>query len=253
MEIARISALAEMASGIAHELNQPLGAIAAFAQAGERMLNRPDPMIAQTRQVLRQINDEALSAGAGIRRIRRLFDQEDSLRSLCRIPEIVKDLKPVLEMLTHRVQGDLRIDAAAELAPVNIDRLRIQHVIFALVQNACEACAERPGSHEIRISMQSDRYAVETSISDTGPGVPAESHEEIFWPFFTTKAKGTGLGLASSRAIVEAHEGTIGFENVASGGSRFWFRLPVAAPNLEGNGDAGTDDEASGHDLCGGR
>jgi len=230
MEIARISALAEMASGVAHELNQPLGAIATFSQAGERMLNRTDPMIAQTRQVLRQINEQAMNAGAGIRRIRRLFHQEDSMRSLCRLPGVVADLKPVLEMFTHRIRGDLQIDAAPDLPLVNIDRLRIQHVIFALVQNACEACAERPDDHVIRISMNADRYMVETSVSDTGSGVAPELQNEMFWPFFTTKAKGTGLGLASSRAIVEAHEGTIGFENLASGGSRFWFRLPIAAP-----------------------
>ena len=78
MEISRLSALTELASGIAHELNQPLGAIATFAQAGERMLNRAEPLVTETLDVLRQINDAALSAGEGIRRIRRLFDQDNS-------------------------------------------------------------------------------------------------------------------------------------------------------------------------------
>ena len=83
MEIARASALAEMASGVAHELNQPLGAIATFSQAGERMLNRPDPMVGRALDVFRQINREALGAGEGIKRIRRLFEQELPKRTRC--------------------------------------------------------------------------------------------------------------------------------------------------------------------------
>ena len=83
MEIARGSALAEMASGIAHELNQPLGAIATFSQAGERMLNRPDPMVDRALDVFRQINHAALGAGEGIKRIRRLFEQESPRRARC--------------------------------------------------------------------------------------------------------------------------------------------------------------------------
>src|SRR5438477_6314527 len=89
MEIWRISALAELASGIAHELNQPLGAIATYAQAGERMLSRPQPLTQETLDVLREINQQALSAGEGIRRIRRLFDQVESQRISCRLPELI--------------------------------------------------------------------------------------------------------------------------------------------------------------------
>jgi C4-dicarboxylate-specific signal transduction histidine kinase len=230
MEIARISALAELASGIAHELNQPLGAIATFAQAGERMLNRPEPLISQTSEVLRQINHEAMSAGEGIRRIRRLFDQDDAARARCQMPELVRELYPVLELLAQRIHGRLQIEVDGTPPEVSIDRLRIQHVLFALVQNACDASAESAAEAIIGIAVTSDRYVVETSISDPGAGVAAEMQDRLFRPFFTTKRRGTGLGLASSRAIIEAHEGTIGFENLGSGGSRFWFRLPVAGP-----------------------
>jgi len=228
MEIARISALAELASGIAHEINQPLGAIATFAQAGERMLNRPEPLIRQTSEVLRQINQEALSAGEGIRRIRRLFDHEDSARTRCQISELVGELHPLLDLLAQRIQGRLQVDIAPTLPDVSIDRLRIQHVLFALVQNACDASVTAPVPALIVIAVESDRYMVETSIKDSGSGVAAAMRDQLFRPFFTTKRNGTGLGLASSRAIIEAHEGTIGFENCEGGGSRFWFRLPIA-------------------------
>jgi C4-dicarboxylate-specific signal transduction histidine kinase len=228
MEVSRLSALTELASGIAHELNQPLGAIATFAQAGDRMLNRAEPLVNETLDVLRQINDAALSAGEGIRRIRRLFDQDPSVRSSCLLADLIDELKPVLELFAKRVGGQLHVDIGAGVPAVMADRLRIQHVLVSLVQNACDSSALGEGLPKITISTSSDRYMVETSVQDSGPGVPASIQRQLFRPFFTTKQRGSGLGLASSRAIVEAHEGTMGFENLSAGGSRFWFRLPVA-------------------------
>ncbi len=233
MEIARVSALAEMASGIAHELNQPLGAMATFAQAGERMLNRPEPLVGPALDVFRQISREALSAGDGIRRIRRLFEQEPAARAQCKMPDVIAEMQPLLEMLALQAGGQLRIDSAAEQPTISIDRLRIQHVLFALVQNAFHAAAAARGTPQVEIAVGGDRYAVETSVTDSGPGIPSEIHDRLFHPFFTTKPQGTGLGLAASRAIIESHEGTIGFEHNQSGGSRFWFRLPVAHDGTE--------------------
>jgi len=228
MQIARISALAEMASGIAHELNQPLGAIAAFSQAGVLLLDRPEPAVEKALDVFRQINTEALSAGEGIRRIRGLFDHQEQMRAPCDLGELIEELRPVLTVIAMRIQADLEIDLEPALPPLLIDRLRIQHVLFALVQNACDACAQDGARPCITIEAHADRYHVETAISDSGSGVPDEIRDQLFRPFFTTKPQGTGLGLASTRAIIEAHHGTIGFEQLASGGSRFWFRLPLA-------------------------
>jgi len=227
MEIARISLLAELASGIAHEINQPLGAIATFSQAGERMLSREPPMVGQALEVLRQIHHEAMNAGEGIRRIRRLFEQDETARMRCHLPELIAELHPVLDMLVQHIGGRLQIDEPPGLPAVMVDWLRIQHVLFALVQNACDASTEH-ASPNIWIRLSSDRYAVEVSVIDSGGGIPEGMADQLFKPFFTTKPRGTGLGLASSRAIIEAHGGTIGFENLPHGASRFWFRLPVA-------------------------
>src|SRR5271165_4124620 len=227
MEIARASALAEMASGVAHELNQPLGAIATFSQAGQRMLNRPEPMVARALDVFRQINLEALAAGEGIQRIRRLFGQELPKRSRCRLPELIAELQPVLDAMALNT-GGVRVDVSQPIPELVIDRLRVQHVLCALTQNAVEASALTNRPPAIRIDVSSDRYSVETGVTDSGPGVPADLQDQLFRPFFTTKPQGTGLGLASSRAIIESHDGTIGFDNLPAGGSRFWFRLPVA-------------------------
>lgn len=228
MQIARTSALEEMASGFAHELNQPIGAIATFAQAAERMLSRPEPMTAQALEVMRHISNEALNAGQGIRRIRKLFNDVSVARVDSAMPELIAELMPVLELLASRagVQVELAIDE--ELPAISVDRLRIQHVLYTLVQNSLEVprLAQRPA--RVRIEVSGDRYAVTTAVIDNGMGLSTEARAQLFRPFFTTKDQGTGLGLASSRAIVEAHEGTIGCEDVADGGARFWFRLPAA-------------------------
>ena len=237
LEIARASVLAEMASGVAHELNQPLGAIATFAQAGERMLDRPNPMLSRALDVFRQINQEALGAGEGIKRIRRLFEQGSPQRIRCQMPELVEELRPVLEILVNRAAGAVRVDIPDAVPDLLIDRMRIQHVLYALAQNAVDAGLQLSSAPSIRIDVSADRYVVETGITDSGPGVPAELQQQLFRPFFTTKSHGTGLGLASSRAIVEAHDGTMGFENVPAGGSRFWFRLPLSGIDRGANGN----------------
>jgi C4-dicarboxylate-specific signal transduction histidine kinase len=226
MELSRIAALAEMASGIAHELNQPLGAIATFSQAGDRLLNRPEPLVPRAREVFQQIHEEAMAAGEGIRRIRRLFDQAESRRMSCQMSELVGELEPALHAMARAAHVSLKVDTPSPLPEVNVDRLRIQLVLFSLVQNAIEASTEKDVA-QVLIDVRADRYAVETSITDSGPGVPADLAHKLFRPFFTTKAGGTGLGLAASRATMEAHEGSIGFEEIKPSGSRFWFRLPI--------------------------
>jgi len=228
LNIARASALEEMASGIAHELNQPLGAIATFSQAGERMLARPEPMVAGTIEVLQQINAAAMGAGEGLRRIRRLFNQDQGERVLHSLSDVLAELEPVLELLAERSGTRLVVTHAANLPPVSIDQRQIQHVLFVLVQNAIEATRTSGSPPVVRIETSNDGYTVQTAVIDNGSGIPAALRADIFHPFFTTKTGGTGLGLASSRTVIESHQGTIGFDDAAGGGTRFWFRLPVA-------------------------
>ncbi len=229
MELSRTAALAEMASGIAHELNQPLGAIATFGEAGDRLLNRAEPLVPRAREVFQHISAEARNAGEGIRRIRRLFDHGEPTPIDCQMSDLVGELGPALQAMARAAHVSLKIYAQSPLPSVNVDRLRIQLVLFSLVQNAVEASSQTDGA-QVRIEVRADRYSVETSITDCGAGVPADLADKLFRPFFTTKSGGTGLGLASSRAAIEAHEGSIGFEKVSPSGSRFWFRLPIVTP-----------------------
>jgi len=229
MRIARASALEEMASGFAHELNQPIGAITTFAQAGVRMLAQPEPMVAPAVEVLRHISEEALNAGRGIHRIRGLFNGQAVARTVCDLADVIAELRPVLALLADRAGVVLHIDVQPGLPKVSIDRLRIQHVLFTLLQNALEAPPRSGVAPSVKIQVTGDRYGLLAAVSDDGAGVSARAREHLFRPFFTTKQTGTGLGLASSRAIVEAHEGTIGFEDAPGGGACFWFKLPAAS------------------------
>jgi C4-dicarboxylate-specific signal transduction histidine kinase len=233
LEIARISALEEMASGIAHELNQPIGAITTFAQAAQRMLNRPEPMIQPTSEVLQHISQEAMNAGQGIRRIRSLFNGHAPGHTECQIGDVIGELMPIFGLLARPQGAKLTLSVQPDLPNVSIDRLRIQHVLFALMQNALEAPTREGELPDIRIDVTGDRYGVQIAVTDRGTGIPEQAREQLFRPFFTTKARGTGLGLASSRAIAEAHQGSIGFENVPGGGARFLLRLPAATSDEE--------------------
>jgi C4-dicarboxylate-specific signal transduction histidine kinase len=229
LEVARFSALEEMASGFAHELNQPIGAIATFAQAAERMLAQPQTPVTSVAEVLRHISSEALNAGHAIRRIRSLFNRPTTAREICQIPDVVGELVPALDLLADRHRARLETSFGIDLPNVSIDRLRIQHVLFVLVQNALEAPPRGGVDASVRIDVSSDRYVVLTAVTDRNGGVAKEVRDNVFHPFFTTKSNGTGLGLASSRAIIEAHEGKIGFDDVEDGGTRFWFSLPAAS------------------------
>jgi C4-dicarboxylate-specific signal transduction histidine kinase len=229
MQIARTSALEEMASGFAHELNQPIGAIATFAQTGERMLGLPTPMIQETRDILYLISEEALKAGRGIHSIRNLFRGHDTEKTTCNLADVLGELNPVLHFLAERCGARLHIDVKAGLPPTFIDKLRIQHVIFTLVQNALEAPCDPAVARAVEIGVSSDRYTVTTAVRDHGLGVPAHARDQLYRPFFTTKQNGSGLGLASIQAIIEAHEGTVGFNEAEGGGAVFWFTLPVGS------------------------
>ena len=105
--------------------------------------------------------------------------------------------------------------------------------MFALVQNAIEAPTRDGASPKVRIEVNSDRYSVSVTVEDNGVGIPEEAREQLFRPFFTTKAQGTGLGLASSRAVAESHQGSLDVENVPGGGTRFTLRLPASAKSEE--------------------
>ena len=227
-EFAHAAELAELAGGFAHRLNQPLGAIAAFAQAGSRILSQPRPSIEQANGILREISRLALDAGADIRRIRSLYLQDPPAAERCRIVDLVAGIEPSLAQMAACRRGAVACAFETPLPDVSADPARIQYVLLSLVRNAFDAVDPACTSPLVHLCAHRDRDGIVVDVIDSGPERPEARDQELFQPFLVTKVRGMGLNLAASRSIVEAHRGTIGFERLPTGANRFWFRLPTA-------------------------
>jgi two-component system sensor kinase FixL len=234
--VSRLATVGEMASGIAHELNQPLAAMATYAHACDRLLALPDPDIEEVRSALKLIAEQAVRAGDIIRRMRALARSEESARTAVDVNVIIHELATLINSDAKAHGVSFRQDLERDLPPVAANAAQIQQVVVNLVRNALEALApERAAAARAEVVVATRRMAdgrVEISISDNGPGVSESLKDRIFDPFCTTKATGTGLGLAISRTIIEAHEGTLDYEPNQPSGARFTVRLAPETQDL---------------------
>ena len=228
--VSRLATMGEMAAGIAHELNQPLAAIANYASAATRLVTAQADADDDVREALGQIAAQALRAGEIIRRLRSLVQNRDTRREATDINDLVHEVVgfSASDARLHDVQIDCTL--AQDLAPLSIDRIQIQQIVLNLLRNAIEALAERPAaSRRVRVHTAADGAdGVEIRVEDNGPGVSPDLVARIFDPFCTTKESGTGLGLAISRTIAEAHQGKLSYQNGTGGGACFVLRLPTA-------------------------
>ena len=228
MHVARLSTMGEMATSLAHEINQPLTAIATYAQATLRMLDSPAGADeAELRDTLAQITAQALRAGEVIRRLRGLAMNRAAHTEALDLNRLIEDLRVLAEPDARLNDVRLTLELAPTVAPVAADPIQIQQVLLNLVRNAIDATLERPDAlREIVVRTYNHPDAVEVAVIDHGAGVPAAIADELFNPFFTTKPAGTGLGLAISRSIIRAHRGKLGYRPTPGGGTTFMFTLP---------------------------
>ena len=228
-QVARFAALGEMAAGIAHELNQPLSAIATYAQACDRMLGAPAPDMPEIRDALRQVTAQALRAGEIIRKLRHLVGNRETERTDSDINAVVEELITLAGTDLRHHHATLDFELTPALAAVSIDRVQVQQVLLNLLRNAMEALnGATDTEREIVIGTRAvDDDEVEVYVRDRGHGVPTDVAERMFDPFFTTKRSGTGLGLAISKTIARAHRGTLGHRSHALSGTEFFLRLPT--------------------------
>jgi two-component system, LuxR family, sensor kinase FixL len=227
--VSRLATVGEMSAGIAHELNQPLTAVANYAQACDRLLGLPDPDIDEIREALKQITAQAVRAGDIIRRLRALARNDRMKREPADVNVLLSELTELIQLdaKTHDVQ--YKTDLAARLPHLEVDRAQVQQVILNLVRNAIEALGETtrtPRQVTLRTQDLADG-SVEIAVCDNGPGVSASIEARLFDPFCTTKAHGTGLGLAISRTIIKSHRGSLDYRPNTPCGACFTVRLPL--------------------------
>jgi PAS domain S-box-containing protein len=226
--VARLSTMGEMATGLAHEINQPLTAIATYAQAAVRLMDAPGGAeLADLRDAFAQIVTQSLRAGEVIKRLRAFVKARTANSEHLEINRLVEDIR-VLAVPDARI-NDVRL--VLQLDPdspvVAGDPVQLQQVLLNLIRNAIDAICEHPGAlRELTITTHPKDDGVEVAVIDHAGGIPPEVAENLFNPFYTTKETGTGLGLAISRSIITAHRGKLGYRSTPGGGSTFFFTLP---------------------------
>ncbi len=222
--------LGELATSIAHEVNQPLSAIVTNAETSLRWLSRDDPNLAKVGHLTTRIVENARRASDIVQRIRGMAARQAPERALLDLNEIVDEsLLFVRHEIEHRLIN-LSVRLGHDMPMILGDRVQLQQVIVNLLLNAVQALARSGGSTgriEIETASGADG-AIAFSIRDNGPGIAAEDLDRIFGSFFTTKNDGIGIGLAICQSIIAAHGGTIAVYNHSHGGALFRFSLPAA-------------------------
>jgi two-component system, LuxR family, sensor kinase FixL len=230
LNVSRLATVGEMSSGIAHELNQPLCAVANYAQACDRLLALPNPDIAEIRASLQAITSQALRAGDVIRRLRRVARTHEPHQEVTDINVLLAELTELIQSDAKHHQARYRLEAGSGLPRAWVDRLQIQQLVLNLVRNAIEALEQMPAeAREVTVRTSSNEAGeVQVQVCDLGPGVSAAIAPHLFAPFCTTKPAGTGLGLAMSLSIAKANAGTLAYRPNLPAGSCFVLTLPGA-------------------------
>ena len=226
VHISRLTAMGEMASTLAHELNQPLSAISNYLKGTRRMLEgAADERSATMRDALEKAADQAIRAGQIIRRLRDFVSRGESERRVESIVKLVEEASALalVGAKDHGIHVQFSFDPAVDL--VLADRVQVQQVMLNLIRNAMDAMegAERR-SLALKVTPEGDSHVL-VSVSDTGSGIAPDVADQLFQPFVTSKRHGMGVGLSISRTIIEAHGGKIWVEPNPGGGTVFCFTL----------------------------
>jgi signal transduction histidine kinase len=218
----------ELSSSIAHELNQPLGAILTNAETAELILDSTSPDLSEIKEILADIRRDDLRASEVIHRMRSYLKRTPFETKDIDLNDTMREVFEFLSVQASARDIALYLQASPEALRVQGDPVQLQQVILNLMVNSMDAMAAMPNGRTVvgRTEMNGGSSAV-ISISDSGPGIPPNRLNKVFDPFFTTKQQGMGIGLSIARTIVQAHKGRIWAENVASGGAVFRLSLPL--------------------------
>ncbi|MDD5578547.1 MAG: PAS domain S-box protein [Methylobacter sp.] len=237
--VTRLGLMGEMASGIAHEVNQPLAAISSYTQACVNLISAGTLDLRQLTKILEKTHNEAIRAGQIIHRMREFVKSRKIYRSKVYVNALVKDAVSLCSSDFKQSNIKVQYELAKKLPLINVDKVQIEQVILNLLRNSIEAFKDLPPSLERKLTIRTylnDNDYVEVAVKDNGKGIAESERSKVLTPFFTTKTSGMGMGLSISRSIVEAHQGVLYFNTRQKKGSTFYFTLPPAQ-NAESNDD----------------
>ena len=236
VHVSRLTAMGEMASALAHELNQPLSAIANYMKGSRRLLeDSADEHSAVVREAMDKAAEQALRAGQVIRRLRDFVARGESERRVEDVRKLIEEAS-ALALVGAKDKGvRVRFEFDPRIVFVLADKVQIQQVLLNLMRNAIEAMEECERRELVISTVAAAEDMVEIRVSDTGSGIASEIGAQLFQPFVTTKGQGMGVGLSISRTIVEAHGGTIAPRPNSGGGTVFYFTLPAVTKEEVGD------------------
>jgi two-component system sensor kinase FixL len=227
IHVSRLSAMGELASALAHELNQPLTAISNYLLAAQQLIQRSPEHAERAIDIIGKSIDQAMRAGQIIRQLRSFVQKGHVERVPAEIGKVV-DEASALAFIGLKEKGvRVSVERQDDLPQVPIDRIQIQQVLINLIRNAVDAM-EGESRRDLIIRMSTDHMEATISIADSGSGIPAGMEDRLFNAFATSKPTGMGVGLSISRTIVEAHGGRLWFEANPSGGTIFHVALPLS-------------------------
>jgi signal transduction histidine kinase len=225
----RYSTAGELTASIAHELNQPLGAILTNVETLQLMLKSPAPDMNEIGEIADDIRRDDQRASEVILRLRNMLRKAPPKMTVVDLNAIVRDTILTLSPFATARKFDLKAVIFSEPLPIKGDEVQIQQVLVNLIVNAADAMSSVSRSERtVTISTARDDGFAEVSVSDAGPGIGHDKLKEVFEPFVSTKPQGMGMGLSIARTIVEAHDGLIWAESKIGGGAVFRFRFPLS-------------------------
>jgi two-component system sensor kinase FixL len=234
LHVSRLSAMGQMGSALAHELNQPLAAIMNYCKAAKRTLEMSDhPRNAKVQELIGKAVDQTARAGNIIRNLRGFVEKREAGRRPENLAKIIDE--SIALGLVGSADANIKVTLELDrtMPPVLVDPVQIQQVLINLVRNSIEAMEASPVRRLTVRSRLVESTLAQVTIADTGPGLPQEVVERLFQPFTTTKENGMGIGLTICQSIIEAHGGRIWFEPDPDGGVAFHFQLPLSAQSAE--------------------
>jgi two-component system, LuxR family, sensor kinase FixL len=237
VHMSRLTAMGEMASALAHELNQPLAAIANYMKGSRRLLeNRQDESLGPVCDAMGKAADQALRAGDIIRRLRDFVSRGESERRVEDVKKLIEEAS-ALALVGAKDKGvRVRFAFAPRLNYVLADKVQVQQVLLNLIRNAIDAMETAPTRELVVATSPAAENKIEISVADTGAGIAPEIAGQLFQPFVTTKSHGMGVGLSISRTIIESHGGSITQRPNPGGGTVFTFTLPAVNKEEDGDG-----------------